>query len=440
MDVASPYGPGARMARKAEEAQAALFHRVGARELRAVLGPVTFFLFALTLLIYDHVQGGLSQGLFWLGVVLVVGVFAWLLETIGASLRMISEQRRDAMLDRSTGLRNREKLHLDLDAAPDTEEMLLLLLEVEGLRAYEHPAGDDAVDQLLQRVAGQLRAAASTLGGTAYRVDSTRFAVVLRCGADRANEVIVQATASLALETDSALDVTYGEVAIPADADGHAAAMQLASRRLLTRKGRQARSPRRQASAALVAVLEARRPELRAHRRAVVPHAIAVGRRLGLEADELDDLVLAATLQDIGLLTVPEEVLAKRTPLTASERALIEQHPQAGERIIAAAPALAAVASLVRSTYERVDGSGYPDGLVAAEIPLGARIIAVCVAAAAMTSARHHRPALSLEAAVAELRRCAGSQFDSDAVEALVAELIEESASADRVAAASARV
>ena len=97
----------------------------------------------------------------------------------------------------------------------------------------------------------------------------------------------------------------------------------------------------------------------------------------------------------------------------------MRRHTVIGERIVGAAPALAGVARIVRSTHERVDGRGYPDGLVGAEIPLAARIVFASDAFAAMTSDRPYSPAMPEQDAVDELRRCAGSQFDPMVVEAL---------------------
>jgi HD-GYP domain-containing protein (c-di-GMP phosphodiesterase class II) len=155
----------------------------------------------------------------------------------------------------------------------------------------------------------------------------------------------------------------------------------------------------------------------------VAAHAIGVGRRLGLPLGELDDIVRAAEMQDIGMLAVPEAVLHKRAALEPEEWAMIHRHPVVGERIIAAAPALAPVARLVRSSYERFDGTGYPDGLQGEAIPLGSRVIAVCVAYDAMTSVRPYRAALPAATAFEELRRCAGHQFDPMIVAAFCAEL-----------------
>jgi HD-GYP domain-containing protein (c-di-GMP phosphodiesterase class II) len=109
----------------------------------------------------------------------------------------------------------------------------------------------------------------------------------------------------------------------------------------------------------------------------------------------------------------------------------MHRHTLIGQRILERAPALADVALLVRSSHERVDGGGYPDGLVADAIPIGARVIAVCDAYDAMVSTRGYRAALGSEEALTELRRCAGAQFDADVVELFVA-AVRQRAETDR--------
>jgi HD-GYP domain-containing protein (c-di-GMP phosphodiesterase class II) len=151
--------------------------------------------------------------------------------------------------------------------------------------------------------------------------------------------------------------------------------------------------------------------------------AKTVGRQMGLAGEELEVVVRAAELHDVGKVAIPEAILEKPAPLDSGERAIVERHCEVGERILAAAPAMVPVSRLVRMSHERFDGRGYPDRRRGREIALGARIIAVCDAYHAMTSDRPYRPALPCAEAFAELRRVAGSQFDPEVVEAFCAAL-----------------
>jgi len=298
------------------------------------------------------------------------------------------------------------------------------------LQAYNDRMGYAAGDELLKRFARELVAAVEPLGGAAYRSDGGRLAALAPAGDGHLGEIVMRATVAPREGGGEELSRTYGDVALPDEATDVELALRIAGQRLAAQKQRQQRSARRQAHAVLMAVLAARRPELRDGLRVVAYRAIALSRRLGLSREEIDDVALAAELQDIGLLAVPEPILEKQAGLDEIERAIVRSHPVEGERIVSAAPGLAPVARLVRSSAEHFDGSGYPDGLAGGEIPIGARIIAVAVAFAAMTSPRPHRPAMGIEEAAIELRRCAGSQFDPGVVEALAADLAEETAPA----------
>jgi HD-GYP domain-containing protein (c-di-GMP phosphodiesterase class II) len=156
--------------------------------------------------------------------------------------------------------------------------------------------------------------------------------------------------------------------------------------------------------------------------------------QLGMCAEDIDDVVRAAELHDVGKLAVPREILDKPGPLDNAEWAVMRRHTVIGERMLLAAPALAAVAPLVRSSHERWDGGGYPDGLCGPAIPLGARIVAVCDAFDAMTTDRVYRRGMAPKDALTELRRCAGTQFDPAVVDAFVAAWRAEHAVAARAA------
>ena len=159
------------------------------------------------------------------------------------------------------------------------------------------------------------------------------------------------------------------------------------------------------------------------HVSGVVEFSAAVSKMLGLSPDRVEHVRRASALHDIGKLAIPESILEKPSPLSAEEWQFVRQHTIIGERILAAAPSLASCAKIVRSTHEWWDGTGYPDGLAGQDIPLEARIIAVCDAFQAMTTHRPYRQARTIENAIVELRSCAGTQFDPHVVRAFVASL-----------------
>jgi putative nucleotidyltransferase with HDIG domain len=159
------------------------------------------------------------------------------------------------------------------------------------------------------------------------------------------------------------------------------------------------------------------------HAYEVADLAVAVGERLGISGVALDRLRYGALLHDVGKIGIPAEILRKPGPLTDEERARMDEHTAIGARMLERIPFLAPVAPLVRSAHERHDGGGYPDGLAGEAIPRGAMVIATCDAFHAMTSDRTYRKAMSFEAAEAELRDNAGTQFEPSVVAALLAEL-----------------
>jgi len=156
------------------------------------------------------------------------------------------------------------------------------------------------------------------------------------------------------------------------------------------------------------------------HSRDVVSLSIAVAEELGVDSRGRRDTEFVALLHDVGKIRIPNEIINKPGPLTPEERAIVETHTVVGEEMLErVGGVLGNVASLVRSCHERVAGGGYPDGLVGDEIPLVARIVCCCDAYSAITTDRPYRAGRSAEEALVELRRCAGTQFDPDVVEAL---------------------
>jgi putative nucleotidyltransferase with HDIG domain len=147
-----------------------------------------------------------------------------------------------------------------------------------------------------------------------------------------------------------------------------------------------------------------------------------IAERLGLSADEVELARLAGSLHDLGKLAIPEEILRKPESLSGAERLVVERHPQIGYRMLESL-GVEPVAEWVLHHHERWDGTGYPNRVAGDRIPLGARIIFVADAFDAMTSDRTYREPMAREAAIAEVERCAGTQFDPEVVEAFLAEV-----------------
>jgi putative nucleotidyltransferase with HDIG domain len=172
-------------------------------------------------------------------------------------------------------------------------------------------------------------------------------------------------------------------------------------------------------------MMEISDPYTSEHGRDVAECVPLAGRVLGFEGAALVELELAARFHDIGKVAVPDEVLHKPGPLDWDERCVMACHVEWGAELLRHLPDCETVARIVRHHHEQYDGGGYPDGLRGGEIPLASRVIAACDAYGAMVSDRPYRQALHPDEAVEELRHGAGSQFDPDAV-AAVLEALEE--------------
>jgi diguanylate cyclase (GGDEF)-like protein len=347
--------------------------------------------------------------------------------TFAENLRMTASAQVVALTDALTGLGNRRRLLSDLEnelaSLDPATPRILVLFDLDGFKHYNDSYGHPAGDSLLVRLAGQLRAAVEGCG-RAYRLGGDEFCAIVGTDEQCGHAVVARATAALS-ECGEGFTVTssHGAVLLGEEAREASAALQLADRRLYADKGERQRSvARAQVRDVLLQVVVEKEPELRAHIEDVADLAYSVGRTLGLTAAELDDMVRAAEFHDIGKVAIPDAILHKPGPLDEAEWSFMRQHTIIGERMLDVAPALAPVAKLVRWSHERYDGTGYPDRLASAQIPLGARIVGVCDAFNAMTSERPYSPAMSVDEALAELQRCAGSQFDTIVVDAFCAE------------------
>jgi diguanylate cyclase (GGDEF)-like protein/PAS domain S-box-containing protein len=358
-----------------------------------------------------------------------------------AQVENVTERRRaeeqlafQAYHDVLTSLPNRrmlmEDLEQEIDSATREDPVLLLLFDLDGFKAYNDTFGHPAGDALLSRLGHRLQAAVEGRG-VAYRMGGDEFCVLGRLGIDGQDPLASAAAAALSADGKGFhVTASRGSAVVPLDATDSSEALRIADQRLYTDKGNGRASAGRQATDALLKALTERSAELGSHLCDVTDLCEAVGRALEIPDDQMTHLLQAASLHDVGKVGIPDAILDKPAPLDDEEWSFMRTHTQIGERILSAAPALAQAAKIVRSTHERIDGSGYPDHLSGDEIPLASRVIAVCDAYDAMISNRPYRTAMSREGAISELRRNAGTQFDSRVVAAFVAVLEERRSSA----------
>lgn len=358
-----------------------------------------------------------------LGVACLAAVLVRLVINFDQNRQMLAASREEAVTDALTGLANRRALMADLEralSASPPEAMVLAIYDLDGFKAYNdsfgHPAGDD----LLRRL-GRKLADAMEPHGCGYRLGGDEFSVLASTRALSAEAICQTAEAALSERGSGfAIGASWGKVLIPVEVVTASEALRIADRRMYSQKGRRADSASSQTRGVLLRVLHEREPELERHLDGVASLAAVFGRQLPLDAEELDVLVRAAELHDIGKIAVPDEILHKDGDLSPEEWKLMRKHPLIGQRVLDAAPALGEVAKLVRSTHERWDGGGYPDGLAGREIPLGSRVILICDAYNAMTEGRAFRAARSNEQALEELVNEAGTQFDPELVKTFV--------------------
>ncbi|HEX2292243.1 MAG TPA: HD domain-containing phosphohydrolase [Gaiellaceae bacterium] len=358
---------------------------------------------------------------------------------------------RLALTDPLTGLGNhrsfQERLQRELvNAEADLEPFTLCMIDIDDFKRindlYGHPTGD----RVLAQVGGRLRQ-----NGEAFRLGGDEFALLLPgFSAEQgqtAAAAVLDRIATLELPDVGSVTASAGVAGFPRQAFDRDELIRLADSALywakehgknrvhvyrpdvveLAELRRLARGPDRaarfRAAASLAKAVDARDTYTGSHSTRVAELGAWIAQRLGLDQEQIELTRLAGSLHDLGKLAIPEEILRKPGPLAPPERLILERHPQIGHRMLESL-GVDPVADWVLHHHERWDGTGYPDRLRREEIPLGARIIFVADAYDAMTSDRAYRGRLTPRAAVEELERCAGSQFDPTIVDVFSRELV----------------
>lgn len=377
--------------------------------------PIGFGMIALAILALSRPVGLAPSGI----VFAVLTLLLTFVRLYGAwkSTLDLAESKRLANTDPLTGLPNRRRLLADLDKAFQSgRQVTLTIFDLDGFKLYNDTFGHVAGDQLLSSIAYGLETLEEP-SATAYRLGGDEFCLIAAGGSEGTRAIKAAHAALQANGSGWKVTASAGSVALPLEAHDSTAALQLADRRMYARKARRPEAARSQASEVLLSAMGQQQPELEEHVHNATALAGAVAQGLGLSEDEVDDVVRATELHDVGKLAMPREILDKPGPLSAEEQAVMRRHTIVGDQMLRSAPALASIAPLVRGSHERWDGDGYPDGLAGEQIPIGARIVAVCDSFEAMMADRPYKRGRPLDDVVQELIDSSGSHFDPRVVE-----------------------
>jgi diguanylate cyclase (GGDEF)-like protein len=384
---------------------------------RAFASPAIFGLVVFSFLVLSRLEEQ-SAPLDALTAVTLAAIVARIALTFNENRRLVSLLKQDPL----TGLGNRSKLMLDLQRLYDERSgaFVLTILDLDGFKSYNDAFGHPAGDAVLTRLGRQLAEAVGD-EGSAYRLGGDEFAVLVSGDLTASSALVTRSVRALSDRGEGFLiGSSAGSAELPGEARDPATAIQLADLRMYEDKDTRRPAPGREVEDVLIRIIQQRSPGLGVHGASVASLATAAAKRLGMADSERTAIRRAAELHDIGKIAIPDSILQKPGPLTAEEWEFMRQHTILGERILSAAPSLAALGKIVRASHERWDGAGYPDGLAGEEIPLAARIIFAADAYDAITTARPYARQKTPAEAISELRRCAGTWFDPQVVDAVV--------------------
>ena len=348
-------------------------------------------------------------------------------------------------LDQLTGLPNRTSLNRVLRREFSFGRALtVLVMEIEGFRAYDRAYGMAAGESLLQRIGQKLKDGRQRV----FHYGDGEFVVLLGgSGEERTRKAAIALQQRVSEETGDishlSLNAAVGFAFPKTGEEDPDLVLRTALSALEEAKGRAERIAGLSAGAGartledvkgdervvgiartLVEALEAKDPYIREHLRAVSRLALRIGHELSLESDQMEALTTGALLHDVGKIGIPDLILQKSGRLTEEEYRVIKRHPALGVEIVSPVRELASALPVVKHHHERFDGQGYPDGLSGEDIPLIARIVSVADAFDSMIRARPYGYGISLKAALQEIEENSGTQFDPRIVRALL-EVVE---------------
>ncbi len=344
---------------------------------------------------------------------------AMAIERMKANENMRFLSRHDAL----TGLYNRAHFEQELKRLQEegTIPVTLIICDIDGLKFINDTLGHVMGDQLLVAT-GEILRAAVEVGGTIARIGGDEFAIILPGSDTKMGDVVCRKIRGMLKK------YSQGQLRVPLSlsmgcavkGESTASLQQVliqADNYMYREKLHQSKAFQDDFGQTVIRLLEPRDFIAEGHADRMQDMASKLGRKAGLPKRKVANLCLLARFHDIGKVGIPDAILFKPGPLTPEEYKEMQGHCDIGYRIARSSPELVPIAEWILKHQEWWNGLGYPLGLAGEEIPLECRILAIVDAFDAMTNDRPYRPAMSREAAVAELKNYAGSQFDSDLVE-----------------------
>ncbi|MDZ7838597.1 MAG: diguanylate cyclase [Actinomycetota bacterium] len=326
--------------------------------------------------------------------------------------------------DKLTGLYNREYFEEELKRL-NTERQLpltIIIADMNGLKITNDAFGHKAGDKLLQQAAGVLISSCRKEDIVA-RWGGDEFAILLPNFSQAAAEILIDRIEKACLEQKTApvrLSMAVGYATKKRSREHISTILKKAERNMYAHKVMERKNIYGKILDTLVDKLRQKNQESKSHIQFLEQLAREFGQRIDLPEPKIKDLMMLATIYDIGKITVPINILNKKDKLSSSEWELIKRHPETGYHISEPTPQIMNLADAILSHHERWDGSGYPQKLSGREIPLLARVIAIIDAYDAMVNGRPYRKPLSKQQALSELKKYAGIQFDPELVKKFI--------------------
>jgi diguanylate cyclase (GGDEF)-like protein/PAS domain S-box-containing protein len=342
---------------------------------------------------------------------------------LNAYTRNLAEEkvRYQSFHDGLTGLYNRVYLEKEIERL-DTERQLpigIIMADLNGLKLINDTFGHEVGDEMLRQSAEILKKSCRREDIIA-RWGGDEFVIFLPQTTKEDSKAILQRIVEKCTETyvkDISLSLSVGSAIKNNSNENMVDILKEAEENMYRHKLEESKQIKGNVLNVMLKKLKTKSFETEFHYSNMLSIAHRIGKKIGLAQTELNKLDILISYHDIGEITISEDILTKKDPLTEEEWEIIKKHPETGFRIARATESIALVAEDILSHHERWDGSGYPQGLKEKEIPLLARITAIADAYEVMSSGRPYKKAMSKSDVIAELKRCAGLQFDPELIE-----------------------